>query len=256
MIRSEVSGVDASKYVYETNLNFATEFGQKLLQLILSESDNFLTMRKRYVDPRKHLEELKTKPELLADKEKAKRFLKRCLQLRKSSRGQEPIDFKQYYMPASLTKEFYDLVPQWLTEIAPVSKDTSEDIPQWVRDIIPGEPLPVVQISQLGDFLAPHRGHQRQSSLFMLLQGNSEETRWYRETEPFEVFDFLRVPDLDKIEHVVTAELVPFKWYIFNHKEWHSVHRFGNGKRINLGIDFDSISAPDLRDLIKEHTND
>jgi hypothetical protein len=90
----------------------------------------------------------------------------------------------------------------------------------------------------------------------MLLQGNSEETRWYRETEPFEVFDFLRVPDLDKIEHVVTAELVPFKWYIFNHKEWHSVHRFGNGKRINLGIDFDSISAPDLRDLIKKHTND
>jgi hypothetical protein len=259
MIKNEVPDIDTNKYIYETELTFAKDFGEKLLNKILIEGDSCLELRKKYIHPKHNFEDLANHPELLADKEKAMRFYKRCLQITRKFADQEPIDFKQYFMSPELTKEFFDLVPLWLKEIAPVVKDDNSrpygSIPTWIREIVPGEPLPGVQISQLGDFLSPHRGHPRKSSLFMLLQGNSEQTRWYRETAPFEIFDFFRVPDLNKIEHVVSAEIQPFKWYVFNHQEWHSVHRFSSGKRINMGIDFDCITAKDLIELTKKHGN-
>ena len=89
----------------------------------------------------------------------------------------------------------------------------------------------------------------------MLLEGNGEETRWYREKEPFEVIQTTRIPDLDKIEHVVSAQIEPGYWYVFNHLEWHSVHKFSTGIRMNIGLDFDSLSAPDLVELIKNAGN-
>jgi hypothetical protein len=88
----------------------------------------------------------------------------------------------------------------------------------------------------------------------MLLEGNGEETRWYREKEPFEIIHTTRIPDLDKIEHVVSAQIEPGYWYVFNHLEWHSVHKFSTGIRMNIGLDFDSILAPELINLIKKNS--
>lgn len=256
MIRTEVNGVDYERYIYKTNLQFAEEFGKNLLDRILNQSSDFLIDRTKYLHPREHIELLKD-PNVVTSFSEGKKFYRRLMQYREAYGDKDPIDFRQYYMPEDVLKDFWSLVPNWLKEIIPGKTDDNSkawgQVPSWIRNIVPGEPMPCVQISQNGSFLAPHKGHQRQSSLFMLLQGNNEETYWYREKESFDVFDYFRVPDLNKVEHVVTARLEPFKWYVFNHKEWHSVHRFGVGKRINIGIDFDSISAPELIDIVKQH---
>ncbi len=253
MIRTEIPNINPDKYIYETDLKFGQDFGEKILSKVLNEGSDFLVPRKKYLHPRKHIEQLKD-PSIVKSFDEGKRFYRRMMQYRDTYSESDFIDFQQFFMPEDVLKEFWTLIPDWLKELVP--NKTYEDkewgkVPEWVRNVVPGEPMPCVQISQNGKLLAPHKGHPRQSSLFMLLQGNSEETYWYREKEPFEVFDYFRVPDLDKIEHVVTARLEPFKWYVFNHKEWHSVHRFGSGKRINIGIDFDSISTTDLIELIK-----
>jgi hypothetical protein len=89
----------------------------------------------------------------------------------------------------------------------------------------------------------------------MLLQGNDEETRWYRETDKFDIIPTTRIPDLEKVEEVVSARIEPGYWYVFNHLEWHSVHKFGNGIRMNIGLDFDSVTAPELVEIIKNAGN-
>jgi hypothetical protein len=45
----------------------------------------------------------------------------------------------------------------------------------------------------------------------------------------------------------------PNTWYVFNHKAWHSVHKFASNdkKRISIGIDFNNVSAPELVQIIK-----
>jgi hypothetical protein len=231
MIVSHKPDVNPDEYCYETKIKFSENFCTKLLNKIL-EDDSFLIRRKRYLDPKEHLKEIAS----TLNFEDGKLLARRIHQVYKYYPNQMPIEFKQYSMPEDLTEEFDSLIPQWL------------------KDIVPGEPKAVVQISQGGDFLGVHKGHQRQSSLFMLLQGNDEETRWYKDTGEFKVIDFYRIPDLDKIEHVVTAKLEPFKWTMFNHKAWHSVHKFNStGIRINIGIDFDSVPAEELVRIIKEH---
>lgn len=256
MIRTETDKIDHEKYIFRTELEFAKDFGKKILDQINTNGSTFLIDRTKYLHPREHVELLKD-PKVVTSFAEGKKFYRRLMQYRAEYGDKDPIDFRQYYMPEEELKEFWSLVPNWLKEIVPGKTDANDkawgQVPAWIRNTVPGEPMPCVQISQNGSFLAPHKGHQRQSSLFMLLQGNSEETYWYREKEPFEVFDYFRVPDLTKIEHVVTARLEPFKWYVFNHKEWHSVHRFGQGKRINIGIDFDSISAEELIAIVKKN---
>lgn len=105
----------------------------------------------------------------------------------------------------------------------------------------------MLQVQSGGDYLGTHKGHKRRASLFMLLEGQEQETRWYRNKEDFEVIDPLRIPDHDKIEHVVTAVMQPYRWYVFNHFEWHSVHSpVPNYTRINMGLDFNDITASEL----------
>jgi hypothetical protein len=56
------------------------------------------------------------------------------------------------------------------------------------------------------------------------------------------------------VEHVVTAVMQPFKWYVFNHFEWHSVHKFTPGSlRVNIGIDFFDTSAEELVEIVKKN---
>jgi hypothetical protein len=228
MIRTEKSDVDSEKYIYKTDLKFADEFCQQMLDKVKTSTTN-LIYRKNY----DHALNNAWETYRTIGAEQSKELIRRGRQIQNKFPGQQHIKFDQYFLQPADAQHFLSLTPEFLKEIAD------------------GEPVPIFQISKDGDLLPAHKGHKRKSSLFMLLQGNSEETRWYRETEPFDVIPTTRIPDLDKIEHVVTARLEPGYWYVFNHLEWHSVHKFGSGVRMNIGLDFDSISAEELIEIIK-----
>ena len=234
MIKTIIDGVDADKYIYKTNLKFADEFSQQLLKRVLVSPEDTLVFRNNYDNPMKNPVDTYNR----IGKEKAKELIRRARQVKANFPNEsEFISFTQYFLTEQDSKEFLSLTPDFLKEINP------------------GEPVPIFQISHSGHILPPHKGHKRKSSLFMLLQGNQEETRWYRETEPFEVIATTRIPDLDKVEHVVSAQIEPGHWYVFNHLEWHSVHKFSSGVRMNIGLDFDSITAPELIEIIKNAGN-
>jgi hypothetical protein len=229
MIRAEIKGVDASKYVYDTGLTFASDFGAKILQLALSDLALF---------PQRHNYNKANDPKQLIKligAEKSRELYRRTAQMKALCPG-SLIEFTQHFFPDALGRELVGLAPQWL------------------QDLSPGEPSPMLQVSKNGEYLGTHKGHKRRASLFMLLQGSGQETLWYRNKEEFEVIDPLRIPDHDKIEHVVTAVMEPWRWYVFNHFEWHSVHNFAPGSvRVNMGLDFNEITAPELVAKLKEY---
>jgi len=230
MIHTHAHDADTDKYVYDTGLNFGVDFGLKLLDMALNNL-NMFPRRSNFKKPDDPVDMTK-----LIGARKTRELLRRMRQIDQQSNGLTPIQFSQHFFPEDLGREIVSLAPQWL------------------QDISPGEPSPMLQVSSNGDYLGTHKGHKRRASLFMLLQGSGQETRWYRNTEDFEVIDPLRIPDHDKIEHVVTAVMQPFRWYVFNHFEWHSVHNFAQGSvRINMGLDFNNITAPELVAKIKEH---
>jgi hypothetical protein len=231
MIKTIISGVDADKYIYKTNLKFADDFCQDLLGRVKLSIDN-LVFRNNYNDPRNNPRDTFN----LIGIEDSKELIRRGRQIKEYFTESNVINFTQYFLTEQDTSEFLSLTPEFLKEPTP------------------GEPVPIFQISHGGEILPPHKGHKRKSSLFMLLEGNGEETRWYREKEPFEIIHTTRIPDLDKIEHVVSAQIEPGYWYVFNHLEWHSVHKFSTGIRMNIGLDFDSILAPELINLIKKNS--
>lgn len=231
MIKTIISGVDADKYIYKTNLKFADDFCQDLLGRVKLSTDN-LVFRNNYNDPRNNPRDTFN----LIGIEDSKELIRRGRQIKEYFTESNVINFTQYFLTEQDTSEFLSLTPEFLKEPTP------------------GEPVPIFQISHGGEILPPHKGHKRKSSLFMLLEGNGEETRWYREKEPFEIIHTTRIPDLDKIEHVVSAQIEPGYWYVFNHLEWHSVHKFSTGIRMNIGLDFDSILAPELINLIKKNS--
>ena len=230
MIRTIIDGVDADKYIYKTDLKFADEFSQQLLKRVIANTEDSLVFRNNYDNPMKNPVDTYNR----IGRDSVRELLRRARQVRnKFPDESEFISFTQYFLTPKDSQEFLSLTPDFLKEITP------------------GEPVPIFQISHSGHLLPPHRGHKRKSSLFMLLQGNNEETRWYRETDSFEVIQSTRIPDLDKVEHVVSAQIEPGYWYVFNHLEWHSVHKFSSGIRMNIGLDFDSITAPELIEIIK-----
>jgi hypothetical protein len=231
MIKTIISGVNADKYIYKTNLKFADNFCQDLLGRVKLSTDN-LVFRNNYNDPRNNPRDTFN----LIGIEDSKELIRRGRQIKEYFTESNVINFTQYFLTEQDTSEFLSLTPEFLKEPTP------------------GEPVPIFQISHGGEILPPHKGHKRKSSLFMLLEGNGEETRWYREKEPFEIIYTTRIPDLDKIEHVVSAQIEPGYWYVFNHLEWHSVHKFSTGIRMNIGLDFDSILAPELINLIKKNS--
>ena len=229
MIRSHASDVDASHYVFDTGLDFGKELGARVLDLALRNLDIF-PLRNNFNkvdDPREMIR--------LIGKIKTRELLRRAQQMRNRCPG-ELISFSQHFFPEDLGKQLVALAPEW------------------VQNLSPGEPSPMLQISSEGNYLGTHKGHKRRVSLFMLLQGGGQETRWHRNTADFEVIDPLRIPDHEKIEHVVTAVMQPYRWYIFNHFEWHSVHNFARGSvRVSMGLDFNNVTAPELAELVKNH---
>lgn len=230
MIQTHQPEVDPAQYVYDTGLTFGRDFGAEILARALLGATEF-PRRNNY----KTLHEPKEMARLIGA-EKTRELVRRMKQADVLANGGQLIDFSQHFFPQELGTELVSLAPQWL------------------QDLSPGEPSPMLQISSKGDYLGTHKGHKRRASLFMLLQGQGQETRWYRNKEDFEVIDPLRIPDHDKIEHVVTAVMQPYRWYVFNHFEWHSVHNFSaGGVRINMGLDFNNVTAPELVAKIKEH---
>jgi hypothetical protein len=222
MIKALVKNVDSSMYVYDTGLDFGRELGARVLDLSMQCATMFPVKNnyKRADEP--------VKLARLIGKQKTRELLRRVEQMQALSPGRL-IDFSQHFFPELLGKELISLAPEW------------------IQNLSGGEPEPILQISKGGDYLGTHKGHKRQASLFMLLQGGGQETRWYRNTEDFEVIDPLRIPDHDKIEHVVTAVLQPYRWYVFNHFEWHSVHNFAaQSVRVNMGLDFNNVTAAEL----------
>jgi hypothetical protein len=231
MIKTIIPDVNPDKYIYKTNLKFADDFCRGLLDRVKHSKDN-LVFRNNYDDPRNNP---RATFNLIGIKD-SKELIRRGRQIKEYFTESNVINFTQYFLTEQDTSEFLSLTPDFLKEPTP------------------GEPVPIFQISHGGEILPPHKGHKRKSSLFMLLEGNGEETRWYREKESFEIIHTTRIPDLDKIEHVVSAQIEPGYWYVFNHLEWHSVHKFSTGIRMNIGLDFDSMSAPELINLIKKNS--
>lgn len=230
MIRTHVNNINPDKYIYKTNLKFGEEVCRRILEKVKAEQD-VLVHRSNYDSPAQNpLETYK-----LIGAAQSRELIRRGRQINEKYPNQKQIQFNQYFLQPTYAEEFLSITPDFL------------------KNITAGEPVPIFQISQAGDILPPHKGHKRKSSLFMLLEGNNEETRWYRETEPFEIVPSTRIPDLDKIEQVVSAQIEPGFWYVFNHLEWHSVHKFGNNLRMNIGLDFDSITAEQLVNIIKTH---
>ena len=219
MIRAEADNTDTATYVYDTGLTFGQGFGERILRLASARLELF---------PRRNNYNRADNPKeliRLIGPDKARELYRRTDQMKARCSG-SLIEFTQHFFPEDLGRELIGLAPQWL------------------QNLSPGEPSPMLQVSKNGEYLGTHKGHKRRASMFMLLQGSGQETRWYRNREDFEVIDPLRIPDHDKIEHVVTAVMEPWRWYVFNHFEWHSVHNFAPGSvRINMGLDFNNITA-------------
>lgn len=231
MIKTHVSDVNPDSYCFDTGLDFGRQFGEHLLNEVLTNMEQF-ERRANYNRGGSYRELAR-----LVGVENARELNRRKLQFGQYNPGKQPIQFLQWSLPTSLDDQL------------------RAAIPSWVFDISPGEPKSGLQTSQGGDYLPTHMGHKRKTSLFMLLQGQGQETRWYRNTEHFEFIDPYRIPDHDKIEHIVTAVMEPYRWYVFNHRAWHSVHNFApGGLRVNMGLDFDSVDTNVLVSAVKQHT--
>jgi hypothetical protein len=231
MITVHVDDVDPDLYCYDTGLTFGQAAAEKILKQIQLDDSVFLQRNNYYTGT--DYRELTRKT---GSAEKTRELIKRHKQILEYNPGLSPIQFKQYFLRGELADGLLNETPHWLK----------------IND---QEPDCMLQKGCGGDFLPVHCGHHRKCSLFMLLEGGGQETCWYRPTEKFELIDPLRIPDLDKIEKVVSAVMKPRRWYVFNHSAWHSVHRYhSNGPaRINIGIDYRSIQAVDLLKMLKTH---
>ena len=237
MITVHCDNINPDDYIYKTNLKFGDDVGKQILDQVNADKTYF-DRRYNYNaqwDYVKGKELVKT-----IGREKARELLRRYLQIKPSFPGENVISFKQYFCGDKFNNLIMEATPNFLKQVAPE------------------EPYPILQISDIEDgvgVLPPHCGHQRISSLFCLLQGGGQETRWYRERVPFETISPVHLPDIDKLELAVSAVLEPGIWYVFNHRTWHSVHKFSNTgpDRVSFGIDFKSITAPDLVKLVKSN---
>lgn len=228
MIRTHVDGINPDVYCYDTGLTFGLTIADEILKQVNNEY-NF-ERRSNYNETR----DIKTLIKSIGA-EKTRELARRKQQTDKLWPGQQQIKFKQYSLTDDLCIRLLEETPEWLK-------------------LFHKEPWPILQISDSGDFLPVHKGEERRCGLFMLLESDEQETRWYRDTEPFEIIEPLKIPDMDKIEQVVSVIMEPGRWYMFNNDEWHSVHKFSPGsRRVSVGLDFFSIGPEELLKLLKDN---
>lgn len=229
MIKQHINDIDSNIYCMDTRLDFGKAVGQEILNAVLSDITQFPARANydRNFDPKKLTKEIGAK--------KTRELIRRQCQVRDNNPGATMINFTQHIFSNHFKNKLISEVPDWLK-------------------ISATEPDCMLQVSNSGDFLPVHKGHHRSCSLFMLLQSDNQETRWYRQTEEFDIIDPLRIPDLDKIELAVSAVIEPGRWYLFSNREWHSVHKFTSSRsRVSISLDFSSISSKELGELIKRH---
>jgi hypothetical protein len=230
MITVHAADVNPDFYCYDTGLTFGADVADKILEQV-KRDDSVFAQRNNYYAGSDYKELAKQ-----IGAQKTREIIRRQKQIRDTYPGQTPISFRQFFVRDQWADNILSTVPDWLK-------------------ISSTEPDCMLQVGQGGDLLPAHCGHHRKCSLFMLLQGGGQETCWYRSTEEFELIDPLRIPDLDKIEKVVSVVMEPGRWYLFNHAAWHSVHRYSSAgpARINIGIDYRTISAEQLLALLKKN---
>lgn len=232
MIKTLQSNINPDIYCYDTGLTFAQDVADLVLAQI--KIDETVFPRRNNYNPGNNYKELTR----LIGAEKTRELIRRQQQVVNTYPGLSTINFRQYYFTDQLKNTMLKTIPQWLI--------INENNPNFM-----------LQVSDSGDILPTHKGHKRTCSLFMLLEGDEQETRWYRNTSDFEVIDPLRIPDLDKIEPVVSVVMQPRHWYLFNHAAWHSVHKTTSWtQRINIGIDYYDICPNQLLEMIKDHANE
>jgi hypothetical protein len=229
MIVAHKPDVNPDDYCYDTGLTFGAAAGKTLLAKILTSQADFLpgviANKQEYKETAKHNTFSQTKE-----------IARRKIQDKKLNKDLVHIASDQWEIPANLRAGLHRDLPEWLLGL---DADTTKTL---------------VQMSHGGDYFSIHSDSKRCSSMFMLLQGQEQETNWYRNTEPFEVLNPARIPDHDKIEHVVTAVIQPYKWYVFNHAAWHGVSGFvDGGERVHVSLDFKHLSAADLVKIVKSH---
>ncbi len=230
MIKKHVDDINPDLYCYDTGLTFAKDQAMNILDQVTKDGSYFRE-RKTYDKGLNIKEFIK-----LIGKEKTLELVRRRKQYEDLYPGQRPIEFRQFFLDGKLGEDLLKATPQWLK-------------------INSTEPDAMLQVSGSGEFLPTHKGEFRKCSLFMLLKSDGQETSWYRNTNDFEIIHELRIPDLDKIEKVVSVVMEPFRWYLFNHYEWHRVHKFNQGnQRISIGIDYNSIHSDQLLSLIKANS--
>ena len=230
MIVSHKPDVNSDDYCYDTGLTCGSAVGKTLLNKILNLQAEFfpgaIDNKQDYKETAKHNTFTQTKE-----------ILRRKKQDQALNKNLTHIASDQWVLPDDFRKALHKELPAWLLGL---DADTTRTL---------------VQMSHGGDYFSIHSDSKRCSSMFMLLQGQEQETKWYRNTEPFEVLNPARLPDHDKVEHVVTAVIQPYKWYVFNHAAWHGVSGFmDDGVRVHVSVDFKHLSAADLVKIVKAHT--
>jgi hypothetical protein len=230
MIIAHKPDVNPDDYCYDTGLSFGAAAGKYILDKILMCQASFLPdavdNKQEYKETAKHNTFAETK-EIMRRKSQDKRL----------NNGLVHIASDQYVLPDNLRADLHRELPEWLLSLDAETTRT------------------LVQRSHGGDYFSIHSDSKRCSSLFMLLQGQKQETRWHRNTEPFEILNPARIPDHGKIEHVVTAVLQPYKWYVFNHAAWHGVSGFvDGGARVHVSLDFKKLSAQEVVKVVKANT--
>lgn len=229
MIKTLQPNVNADIYCYYTGLTFAQNVADNILQQVNCDEKIF-PKRNNYNRGTDYRELTK-----IVGARKTRELIRRQQQVTRDFPNMLPIEFRQYNFTRDYQQQMLAAIPQWLI-------------------IGDNNPNFMLQVSDSGDMLPAHMGHKRKCSLFMLLESDQQETRWYQNTEDFEIIDPLRIPDLDKIEPVVSVVMQPRRWYLFNHEAWHSVHKTTTWtRRINIGIDYYDIHSDELLDMIKSN---
>lgn len=219
-------------YFKETDLKFADDIQSEVLDICHNRPEE-LVMRnpawRRILDDTPYRE-----IESYIGIKAAREIKFRRIAMLKKFDALSQISFLQYSLPDRLNEAFKDACPSFLP------KD---------------ELIPIVQISTGGSMLYPHKGHFRKASLFCLLEGGDEITKWWKETTPFDLIPEYRIPDITKCEEAASTVLKKNVWTLFNHYEWHSVHSYKENIdfRVNLGVDFKTMSADQVYEKIQNH---
>ncbi len=153
--------------------------------------------------------------------------------------------------------------PNWAQDTAFfVEKQLNEDLQKKILNALPAElqnlnPVACIQTKFArygpGLGLPPHKDHNRSVTLWYLLEGPGEETVWWDSVEPFNEYDFWQIADVSKLKKIHSQVLELNKWYVFDHKVYHSVVPLNDiKKRSSLCIEFDNIKAEELFNLVEK----